>query len=294
MLLFYFFDVVRYIKHPIALVAYALALLTFYFIYRNRQEVKKMRIDPKVYARILEKKGINIKDIPENKRAAYALQKLNHEARTYYFLVCGLIVAGIILSYTVIQLNKPAVVSTQAISTRRITITGFIRSPGKLPEGLRITLPLKSLDKALADDGSFDLTFDQDSSSIGIYTARIYQSGQSRGTVDTTVELKTGIVNQIMLTLRTVIIFSDTVPVSHVVKSDTITGIVTDANGKGIKGAHLTLNGSRTTLSDENGRYLFILPASGPSTLLLEVQAGSGNKSQYVGRNQRDAKITIQ
>lgn len=72
------FDLVKYITHPISLIAYLCALVATYLIVKNNNERKMLAANPKAYERIAERIHVDLRRIPENQRAKIVMRMLRN------------------------------------------------------------------------------------------------------------------------------------------------------------------------------------------------------------------------
>jgi hypothetical protein len=101
-----FASISQYITHPISLVAYACALLTTYFIYRDREERKKLKANPAAYVETFKYLNVGLPDLPEGKRYMMAIRILRHRIIIKIISALTMLIAGCIFSYLVITLTK--------------------------------------------------------------------------------------------------------------------------------------------------------------------------------------------
>jgi hypothetical protein len=101
-----FVSISQYITHPISLVAYACALLTTYFIYRDREERKKLKANPAAYVETFKYLNVGLPDLPEEKRYMMAIRILHHRIIIKIISAITMLIGGCIFSYLVITLTK--------------------------------------------------------------------------------------------------------------------------------------------------------------------------------------------
>lgn len=106
------FGVAQYITHPIALIAYACALVAYYFVSKNTNDRKKLEANPDAYIKTAERLHIDFGAIPEGERANITLQVLKSRTTTLLITTASLVVAGLILAYTVIEYQHSVVDGT--------------------------------------------------------------------------------------------------------------------------------------------------------------------------------------
>jgi len=94
-----FFEITKYITHPISLVAYVCALITYFFISRNINDRKKLEANPEAYRATAERLDIKFTDIAESERGTVTLRMLNNRILSQLILAGSIIIGGLIIAY---------------------------------------------------------------------------------------------------------------------------------------------------------------------------------------------------
>ncbi|GGK80649.1 hypothetical protein ACD591_10030 [Rufibacter glacialis] len=98
-----FFEVTKYITHPISLVAYACALVTYYFISKNINDRKKLEANPEAYRATAERLDIKFVGIAKSERGTVTLRILNNRILSQLIIAFSLISGGLIIAYVSIR-----------------------------------------------------------------------------------------------------------------------------------------------------------------------------------------------
>src|SRR5919202_6466111 len=92
-------DAARYITHPISLVAYACALVVYYFVSKNINDRRKLKENPETYVKIAERLHIDLNKIPKNERSSIVMRILKNRITSQLITASSLIIGGLLLSY---------------------------------------------------------------------------------------------------------------------------------------------------------------------------------------------------
>ena len=97
------------ITHPISLVAYVCALVTYYFVRKNVNDRKKLQANPAAYIATAERLNIDFGQIPERERAKVTLRTLSNRIIAQLITAIALIIAGLIIAYvSIVYIGKQA------------------------------------------------------------------------------------------------------------------------------------------------------------------------------------------
>lgn len=98
-----FFEIIKYVTHPISLVAYVSALITYFFISRNINERKKLEGNPEAYQKIAERLKLDFELIPESERGIITLKVLKNRIYSQLIIAISIIIGGLIIAYLFIN-----------------------------------------------------------------------------------------------------------------------------------------------------------------------------------------------
>jgi hypothetical protein len=94
-------DVASHITDPISLIAFAVALVMIYFIFKNISDTKALKDNPQEYVRISERVQIDLKTLPKGPQAEIIRQILRGRIVSQIILAASIIIGGIILAWAV-------------------------------------------------------------------------------------------------------------------------------------------------------------------------------------------------
>jgi hypothetical protein len=122
------FSALKYITNTYSLIAYAFALLAYYFYQKNKIDRKKIRDNPTAYIATAEKLHISFEKIPEKDRAKITLKVLKNRISLALITAISFIISGLIIAYIVTQNHSSFSIHVIAISSKaeKIEERGFI------------------------------------------------------------------------------------------------------------------------------------------------------------------------
>lgn len=94
-----FFEITKYITHPISLVAYVCALILYFFISKNINDRKKIEANPEAYQATAERLHLDFKLIAKSERAAITLKVLKNRITSQLIIASALIIGGLLITY---------------------------------------------------------------------------------------------------------------------------------------------------------------------------------------------------
>lgn len=100
------FEISKYITHPISLIAFVCALITYFFIQRNINDRKKLQANPTAYQATAERLNLDIKKVPVADRTRVTLEVLRTRIYLQIIIALALLTGGLIIAYIVVDYNR--------------------------------------------------------------------------------------------------------------------------------------------------------------------------------------------